>query len=115
MNKKMRHADRVLSNARNYCQTISQKREENTLRKVVTKLTEQKSSQVQFNSNVKMYKAFNIVKMAKGDFRVQADGQVIERRFIRSVPGIAFKLPLQDTAVGFIRPSIYFMNPSSIS
>lgn len=81
MNKKMRHADRVLSNARNYCQTISEKREENTLRKVVTKLTEQKSSQVQFNSNVKLYKVFNIVKMAKGDFRVQADGQAIERRF----------------------------------
>lgn len=77
MNKKMRHADRVLSNARNYCQTISQKREENTLRKVVTKITEQKPSQ----NNVKMYKAFNIVKMAKGDFRVQADGQIIERRF----------------------------------
>lgn len=77
MNKKMRHADRVLSNARNYCQTISQKREENTLRKVVTKMTEQKTSQ----SNAKMYKVFNIVKMAKGDFRIQADGQIIERRF----------------------------------
>lgn len=77
MNKKMRHADRVLSNARNYCQTISEKREENTLRKVV----EQKPSQVQFNSNVKLYKVFSIVKMAKGDFRVQADGQAIERRF----------------------------------
>ena len=53
MNKKMRHADRVLSNARNYCQTISEKREENTLRKVVTKMAEQKPSQVQFNSKSK--------------------------------------------------------------
>lgn len=79
MNKKMRKADKALAEALDFCKSVATN-VKNATKAVVLPTIEKPKAVVTptvFKPKGDVYDNFTIVKMEKGDFRVEADGKVI--------------------------------------
>ena len=91
MNKKMRKADEALANALAFCENVkkcdnaSKAMSHPSVVKVQQKAVEPRKAvepqKPYYDPNVRYYFHFEIVKRGKGDFRVQADKEIINKRF----------------------------------
>lgn len=72
MNKKQKKANEILAAAREYAASVS---------KNVSEQSAIRRNEWLGQTAYKTYRKCVVVKITKGDFRVEADGMVIERRF----------------------------------
>ncbi len=82
-NKKMRKADKALAEALNFCKSVATN-VKNATKVVVLSAIEKPKAVVTptvFKPKGEVYDNLTIVKMGKGDFRVEADGKVIDKHF----------------------------------
>ena len=76
MNKKMKKANKALSDALSFCNAIASKAKKYAKPVVSTKEPVKKEL-----PKIKPLPNFTIVKMQKGDFRVELEGKLIDKRF----------------------------------
>lgn len=82
-NKKMRKADKALAEALDFCKSVATN-VKNATKAVVLPTIEKPKAVVTptvFKPKGEVYDNLTIVKMGKGDFRVEVDGKVIDKRF----------------------------------
>ena len=76
-NKKMRRADKKLAESLDFCKWFVSKQKAKVNKIILSVIQKPRA----ISPKTDTYNSMTVVKMSKGDFRVEADGKVINKRF----------------------------------
>lgn len=78
MNKRMRKANKMLSHAYEFCKSVTEQDAKQTAKPLTLPKSTPSTTE---NLKTEVRSKISIVKIQKGDFRVEVNGKIVDKRF----------------------------------